>query len=52
MVEPEYAMKWWVVRASEGFDFQKADEIVRYALAHGMKVPGIAWSGITTIRNG
>ncbi len=41
MVEPEDAMKWWVVRASqEGFDFQKADEIVRYAQAHGLKVRG------------
>lgn len=41
MVEAEDAMKWWVVRASaDGFDFQKGDEIVRYALAHGMKVRG------------
>lgn len=41
MVEPEDAMKWWVVRAAtQGFDFQKGDEIVRYAQAHGMKVRG------------
>src|SRR5215471_15721075 len=41
MVEPEDAMKWWVLRGSgEGFDFQKGDEIVRYAQAHGMKVRG------------
>jgi len=40
MVEAEDAMKWWVVRASEGFDFQKGDEIVRYAQAHGMKIRG------------
>jgi len=40
MVEPEDAMKWWVLRATEGFDFNKADEIVRFASAHGMKVRG------------
>lgn len=41
LVEPEDAMKWWVVRASgEGFDFQKGDEVVLYAQAHGMKVRG------------
>jgi GH35 family endo-1,4-beta-xylanase len=50
MVEPEGAMKR--ERAFAGFDFQKADEIVGYALAHGMKVRSIAWSGITSIRNG
>jgi len=34
MVEPEDAMKWWVLRGSgEDFDFQKGDEIVRYAQA-------------------
>lgn len=41
MVEPEDAMKWWVVRASEeSFDFKKGDEIVRYAQAHDLKVRG------------
>jgi len=41
MVEPEDAMKWWIVRASgESFDFQKGDEIVRYAQAHDLKVRG------------
>ena len=40
MIEADDAMKWWVVRASEGFDFQKGDAIVRYAQAHGMKVRG------------
>jgi endo-1,4-beta-xylanase len=41
MVEAEDVMKWWIVRPSpQGFDFQKGDEIVRYALAHGMKVRG------------
>ncbi len=45
MIEAEDTMKWWVVRATEGFDFQKGDEIVRYAQAHGMKVRGhcLAW---------
>ena len=41
MVEPEDAMKWWTVRPSaDRFDFSKADEIVRYAQARGMKVRG------------
>lgn len=41
LVEPEDAMKWWVVRAAPGgFDFQKADEIVKYAHAHHLKVRG------------
>jgi endo-1,4-beta-xylanase len=41
MVEPEDAMKWWMVRSTHGpFDFSKADEIVRFAQAHGMKVRG------------
>src|SRR5439155_2762727 len=41
MVEAEDAMKWWVVRPSAGtFDFRKADEIVRFAQAHHMKVRG------------
>jgi len=41
MVEPEDAMKWWVVRGKAGsFDFQQGDEVVRFAQAHGMKVRG------------
>jgi endo-1,4-beta-xylanase len=41
MVEAEDAMKWWVLHsASDRFDFTKADEIVRFAQAHGMKVRG------------
>jgi endo-1,4-beta-xylanase len=40
MVEPEDAMKWWMLRTTEGFDFKKADEIIRFANAHGMKVRG------------
>jgi endo-1,4-beta-xylanase len=41
MIEPEDAMKWWMVRPSaDKFEFGKADEIVRYARAHGMKVRG------------
>ena len=46
MVEPEDAMKWWMVRPSaDSFDFAKGDEIVRFAEAHGMKVRGhcIVW---------
>ncbi len=41
MLEPEDAMKWWVVRQNVGrFDFQAGDEVVRFAQAHGMKVRG------------
>lgn len=41
MVEPEDALKWWVIRQNrDSFDFQPADEIVRFALAHKMKVRG------------
>jgi endo-1,4-beta-xylanase len=41
MVEPEDALKWWVIRQDrDSFDFQPADEIVRFAQAHGMKVRG------------
>jgi endo-1,4-beta-xylanase len=41
MVEPEDAMKWWVVRQNEGtFGFRQGDEVVRFAQAHGMKVRG------------
>jgi GH35 family endo-1,4-beta-xylanase len=47
MVEPEDAMKWWVVRHNQRtFDFGPGDEIVRFPQAHGMKVRGhcLAWS--------
>jgi endo-1,4-beta-xylanase len=47
MVEPEDAMKWWVVRHNQHtFDFGPGDEVVRFAQAHGMKVRGhcLAWS--------
>ena len=41
MIEPEDAMKWWIVRRNEGtFDFREADEVVQFAQAHGMKVRG------------
>lgn len=41
MVEPEDAMKWWVVRRNAGaFDFHEGDEVVRFAQVHGMKVRG------------
>lgn len=41
LVEPEDAMKWWVLRPSRGeFDFRQGDDIVRFAQAHGMKVRG------------
>jgi len=41
MVEPEDAMKWWVIRRNpDGFDFREADEVVAFALAHKMKVRG------------
>jgi endo-1,4-beta-xylanase len=41
MVEPEDAMKWWVVRQNaDTFDFREGDEVVAFAHAHGMKVRG------------
>ena len=41
MVEPEDAMKWWVVRRNPGeFDFGPGDRVVHFAEAHGMKVRG------------
>jgi endo-1,4-beta-xylanase len=41
MLEPEDAMKWWVVRQSrEYFDFRQGDQIVAFAQAHGMKIRG------------
>jgi endo-1,4-beta-xylanase len=41
MLEPEDAMKWWVVRRNrDTFDFSQGDEIVHFAQAHGMQVRG------------
>lgn len=41
MIEPEDAMKWWVVRQNaDTFDFREGDELVAFARAHGMKVRG------------
>lgn len=41
MVQPEDAMKWWVMRPdAAAFDFRQGDEIVRFAQAHDMKVRG------------
>lgn len=41
MVEPENVMKWWTVRQhQEIFDFSAADQVVRFAQAHNMKVRG------------
>lgn len=41
MVEAEDAMRWWVVRPTrETLDFRRADRIVEFARAHGMKVRG------------
>lgn len=41
MIEPEDAMKWWVIRRDPGkFDFRQGDEVVRFAQAHEMKVRG------------
>jgi len=41
LIEPEDAMKWWIVRKSSNvFDFGSGDDVVRYAQAHSMKVRG------------
>jgi endo-1,4-beta-xylanase len=41
MVEPEDAMKWWVVRPNrDAFDFRQGDEVVSFAETHAMKVRG------------
>ena len=41
MVEPEDAMKWWVLRPDAAtYDFRQGDEVVRFAQAHQMKVRG------------
>jgi GH35 family endo-1,4-beta-xylanase len=42
MVEPEDAMRWWVIRRNpDGFDFREADEVVAFARARKMKVRGL-----------
>jgi endo-1,4-beta-xylanase len=41
MLEPEDAMKWWVLRPDAAtYDFRQGDEVVRFAQAHQMKVRG------------
>lgn len=41
MVEAEDAMKWWVLRPDKNtYDFHQADELVRFAQSHQMKVRG------------
>lgn len=47
LVEPEDAMKWWVLRPNQGsFDFRDGDQVVGFAQAHGMKVRGhcLVWA--------
>jgi endo-1,4-beta-xylanase len=46
MLEAEDAMKWRTLRPEAGsYDFRQGDELVRFALAHQMKVRGhcLAW---------
>lgn len=41
MVEAEDAMKWWVLRPDRStYDFRQAEELVRFAQSHQMKVRG------------
>jgi endo-1,4-beta-xylanase len=41
MVEPEDALKWFVLRPDRAtFDFRQGDEVVHFAQAHQMKVRG------------
>jgi endo-1,4-beta-xylanase len=41
MLEPEDAMKWWVLRPDAAtYDFRQGDEVVRFAQGHQMKVRG------------
>ena len=41
MLEPEDALKWWILRRNEGiFDFREGDEIARFAQGHRMKIRG------------
>jgi endo-1,4-beta-xylanase len=47
MVEPEDAMKWWVLHANAGkYDFSAGDRIVAFATEHRMKVRGhtLVWA--------
>jgi endo-1,4-beta-xylanase len=46
MVEPEDALKWWVLRPDRRtYDFRAGDEIVRFAQSHQMQVRGhcVVW---------
>jgi len=46
MIEPEDAMKWWMIRPEQAtFDFTQADRVVEFAEKHSMKVRGhtLAW---------
>ncbi len=48
MLEPEDAMKWWVIRPDRfTFDFTQADRVVEFAETHRMKVRGhtLVWGG-------
>jgi endo-1,4-beta-xylanase len=48
MLEPEEAMKWWVIRPDRStFDFTHADQVVGFAETHRMKVRGhtLVWGG-------
>lgn len=48
MLEPEDAMKWWVIRPDRfTFDFTQADRVVGFAETHRMKVRGhtLVWGG-------
>lgn len=41
MLEPEDALKWWVLRPNEAtYDFRQGDELVQFAREHQMKVRG------------
>lgn len=41
LIEPEDAMKWWIVRRNQSeFDFRRGDAIVRFAQSHGIKIRG------------
>ena len=41
MLEPEDAMKWWVLRPdARSYDFRQGDELVQFAREHQMKVRG------------
>jgi len=41
LVEPEDAMKWWVLRPDDrSYDFRPGDQLVRFARDHQMKIRG------------